>query len=66
MIPIIPLRSRLASPLLFLLLVGGAIAAIDYWVRSLPHDSEPKRRRSATSKLRPRARRQRSPSGQAA
>jgi len=29
----LPLRARLASPLLFLLLVGGAIAVAEYWMR---------------------------------
>ena len=31
--PFLPLRNRLASPLLLLLLVGGAIALGEYWMR---------------------------------
>ena len=33
MIPFLPLRPRLASPLLLLLLVGGAIAVGEFWMR---------------------------------
>ena len=36
MMPFVPLRPRLASPLLFLLVVGGVIAIADYWMRCQP------------------------------
>jgi hypothetical protein len=61
--PFLPLRHRLASPLLFLGVVGGAIAVIDYWMRrqlpqtltGRPNPGAPRSRRVATP--RPRRRR---------
>ena len=42
MMPPLPLGHRLAPPLLFLLLIGGAIAIADYWIRSqLPQTPAP-------------------------
>ncbi len=42
--PLFPLRHRLASPLLFLLALGGAIALTEYWMRWQLRETNPVRR----------------------
>ena len=48
MMPFLPLRNRLASPLLFLLLVAGAIAFGEYWMRRQLAPTPAVRRKPAT------------------
>jgi hypothetical protein len=66
MMPFVPLRPRLAAPLLFLLVVGGAIAIADYWMRCQPRPAPAMRRSPATPpevRHAPVRRRRRTPGG---
>jgi hypothetical protein len=56
MMPLVPVRFRLASPLVLLLLVGGAIAAGEYWLRRQLPEKPATRRKPA-----PAARKRRAP-----
>jgi hypothetical protein len=52
MIPFLPLKHRLTSPLLFLLLVGGAIAVGEFWLRRQLPEKAAASRKPARSKPR--------------
>ncbi|MHC1767382.1 MAG: hypothetical protein AB9869_24410 [Verrucomicrobiia bacterium] len=51
--PFLPLGTRPAGPLLFVLAVGGLIALGEYWMRcQLPQKTTKHRRRTTPSKVR--------------